>query len=97
MNDDAISKLLSFNTEIKNDGTIEYPIEKFKKLSEQGFEKIKICVYGDSKNVALQIGINAELFEKIKSIQSLPDLVVLDFLKSKGSLTNSNFKERILF
>lgn len=37
-----------------------------------------------------------ELFQKIKEVQSLPDEVVSDFLKSKGKLRLTDFKNKIL-
>ncbi len=39
--------------------------------------------------------IDLELFREIKIIQSLPDEVVIDFLKSKGKLYSTNFKNKI--
>lgn len=38
--------------------------------------------------------IDNKLFEKIKTIQSLPDDVVHNFLKSKGSLRFTRFKNK---
>lgn len=96
MNDD-LTKLLSFETKIKIDGSIDYPTDKLKKLRENGFEELKICIYGNSKKAAKYLEIDISLFNKIKSMQSLPDSVVLDFLKSKGSLTNFSIKKRISF
>ncbi len=40
--------------------------------------------------------IKQELFRKIKEVQSLPDDVVSDFLKSKGKLRLTDFKNKIL-
>lgn len=37
-----------------------------------------------------------ELLKKIKTVQSLPDEVVSEFLKSKGTLSSTNFKIKIL-
>jgi len=34
------------------------------------------------------------LFEKIKSLQSLPDEIIYDFLSSKGLLRTTNFKSK---
>ncbi|MCL4550980.1 MAG: hypothetical protein M1495_20705 [Bacteroidetes bacterium] len=40
--------------------------------------------------------VDRELFLKIKSVQSLPDDVVYEFLKSKGKLHSTDFKSKIL-
>ena len=40
--------------------------------------------------------VDSELFLKIKTVQSLPDDVVHEFLKSKGKLSSTDFKNRVL-
>ena len=41
-----------------------------------------------------EIKIDAATVEKIKTLQSLPEEVVINFLKSKGSLASSDFKNK---
>ncbi len=95
MNEENLSKLFSFETNIKNDGSVELPIEEFKKLFNQGFREIKIDIYGTVSQALHNSKLDINLFNQVKLKQQLPDTVVLNFLKSKGSLTNSDIKKRI--
>jgi len=54
-------------------------------------ESVKQQISIKGKNIAEE-----QLFEKIKSIQSLPDDIVRNFLKSKGNLSNTKFKNKFL-
>ena len=95
MNSEKNSELFSFESEITDNGEVIFPAEKLKQIKNKGYSKIKISVFGDAKKAAVDTGINPILFEKIQSMQSLPQIVVFDFLKSKGSLRNSDFTKRI--
>lgn len=46
----------------------------------------------ENKNPNDQTKVDQELLEKIRTLQSLPHEVVLNFLKSKGALASSPFK-----
>jgi len=97
MNDEKHSELFSFESKIKDDGSIDVPEEKFLLLKQKGFSEIKIVVYADSKKAAANLGYDSNLFDSIKNMQTLPDAVVLEFLSSKGKLKGRNFENRILF
>ncbi|MDH7603734.1 MAG: hypothetical protein QHH13_02420 [Melioribacter sp.] len=95
MNEENLSKLFSFETNINSDGSIGLPTEEFKKLFNQGFREIKIDIYGAASQALQNSNLDINLFNQIKLKQQLPDIVVLNFLKSKGSLINSAIKKRI--
>jgi len=95
MYEENLSKLLSFETKIKSDGSVDLPAEKLKKLFDNGYCEIKIDIYGETIKAVENSGLDINLFNQIKFIQKLPDNVVLNFMKSKGSLVNSNIQARI--
>ncbi|MEJ5352171.1 MAG: hypothetical protein WHS65_11345 [Melioribacteraceae bacterium] len=95
MNEENLSKLLSFETKIKSDGSLDLPFEELKNLFNNGFHEVKIDIYGETIKAVENSGLDINLFNQIKFIQKLPDNVVLNFLKSKGSLVNSNIQARI--
>ena len=97
MNEDNLSELFSFETNIDDTGNINIPEDKFVSYKQKGFSEIKIRVYADSKNLAENLGYDSKLFEEIKNMQSLPDSVVLDLLTCKGKITGNNFENRISF
>ena len=95
MNEDNLSELFSFETNIDDDGNVKIPMDKFVSYKQKGFSEIKIVVYADSKKLAENLGYNSKLFEEIKNMQSLPDSVVLDLLICKGKLSGKNFENKI--
>ena len=97
MNNNNQTKLFSYNTDIPDNGKINIPSERFIELKEKGFSEIQISVYGNARKAAIEMGYDLELFEKIRSIQSLPENVVFDFLKTRGILFKSKFEKRITF
>ncbi len=97
MNEDNFIKLDSFFTKIKNDGTIDLPDKVFKKILHRGFDEIRIDIYGNIEQAIKNSEIQPDIFYKIKSIQKIPDNVVLNFLNTKGRLYTSNIKERIKY
>ncbi len=84
------TKIYEFETKINEDGSINLPINKLMEFKKNGFNEISVVLYGSAKNTAQHLKINIDLFEKIKEVQGLPDVVILDLLKSKGSMANSN-------
>lgn len=89
------TKIYEFETKINDDGSINLPINKIKELKENGFNEIMIVVYGSAIYAAQSMELDLDLFEKIKEVQGLPDAVILDLLKSKGSMTNSNSLKKL--
>ncbi len=86
--------VFSFESEIKNDGTIELPVEKFNEMKKSGNGKVKVAVYLQkvSRN-----DIDPVMFEKIRQIQSLPEDVVEDFLDCKSALRETNFGSKVKY
>lgn len=94
MNDENTTNLFSFTAKIGKNGLIELPLKELQKIYDEGYSEIKITVYGDARKAAENEGFDIELFEEIKTVQSLPDSVVFNFLKTKGILSNSDFNKR---
>ena len=97
MNDEKYSELFSFESEIKENGEIDFPTDTLKTLFHNGFSEIKVSVFGDAKKIAEKNGVDPLLFEKVKSVQGLPDYAVLDMLMAKGSIADSEFINRIKY
>ena len=93
MNDDNYSEILSFKSKIYETGEIEIPREKLLSVLQKGYKEIKVYICGDSKKTAIELGYDSNIFDQIKEIQSLPDSVILGFLKAKGSLLKLKLKE----
>lgn len=98
MNDniDIKTKIFSFYSEINQEGELKIPKEELKSLREKGFNEVLVNVYGSARDAAANAGMDIQTFDKIKNVQSLPDSVVLDFLKTKGSLKDGGFKNKII-
>lgn len=92
-----ISKILEFSTEIKSDGSIEFPYGKLKELKKQGYSRIKLLILDESHHAAKELGYDISLIEKIQNVQEIPSDVVIDFLKSKGSITSEEFINRVKY
>lgn len=93
--DDIQSKILEFETEIDENGNIVYSKDHLKKLRESGYKNVTIKIFGSSKNAARSLNLNLKKFEQIKIMQNLPDSVVFDFLRSKGSVKSEELKSKL--
>jgi len=92
MNDDSLSKIFSFETTINENGDINIPFNNLKNLFQNGYRNVTVEIYGDSQR-AIEISENdISVFNKIISIQSLPQNDVLGFLNSKGSLNEDDIR-----
>lgn len=96
MNDEMKTEVFSFYAEIDSEGELKIPKEKLKTLRQKGFKEVLVNIYGSARDAAENTGLDVQTFDKIKNVQSLPDLVVLDFIKSKGSLKNSGFINKLI-
>ena len=96
MLNEELTELYSFEGQLKSEDPLIVPSQKIKEFRDCGFESVTVKIFGSSKKAALKLGKEKELFENIKKVQSLPDNVVYDLLKCKGSLFDGNFYNRIV-
>ena len=75
-----------------NDNSIS---EKIAELKNAGHSKIKLEVNGSSEKENTNLKIDTDLFIKIKSIQELPDWVIIKLILANGKLKGSKFTEQI--
>lgn len=94
---EIFSKIFEFSAEIKSDGSIELPYEKLKELKKQGYSRIKLLLIDESHHTAKELGFDISFMEKIQNIQGIPADVVIDFMKSKGSITSEEFINRVKY
>lgn len=52
---------------------------------------------GNTSKEIIEKVIDKDLLKKIVQVQSLPEEIVIDFLKCKSSLSNTNFGSRIVY
>ncbi|MCX7797995.1 MAG: hypothetical protein N2249_05190 [Melioribacter sp.] len=95
MSEENLIRLISFKTTIKEDGTFVYPVEEVKKIFHHGYNEIIVNIYTTTNNYIAKSGIDINLYQKIKDTQGIPEEIVINLIKSKGSLKNSNIKERL--
>lgn len=96
MNDD-FSKIFEMTVELNSDGSINFPEGKLKELKSKGYNKLKFLILGDSNNAARELGYDTSMIEKIQNVQGLPVDVVVNFLRSKGSITSHKFISQVKF
>ncbi|OGU33992.1 MAG: hypothetical protein A2068_09640 [Ignavibacteria bacterium GWB2_35_6b] len=95
MIDENLTELRSFNIDLRKNKNLEIVSDEINKLIDSGFKTVTVKIYGSSKDAAVNLGNDKSLFENIKNVQSLPDNVVYDFLKSRGSLADSDLMKRM--
>ena len=69
--------------------------EKIAELKNAEHSKIKLEVNGSSEKENTNLKIDTDLFIKIKSIQELPDWVIIKLIIANGKLKGSKFTEQI--
>lgn len=94
MLDEGFVKITELKAEISEEGIIGVDVSKLKELYNDGYKEVKLIVMGKPGDALIPMNIDNAKFEKIKSMQNLPDAVVIDFLKSKGKALKENKKWR---
>ena len=84
-----------FSTEINSESGLESLHKKLEELKPLGLKELTVKIFSATIDIFENLGIDKDLFEQIKEKQALPDEVVADFLKSKGSLPDNNYIARI--
>lgn len=69
--------------------------EKVMELKNTGYSQVKLEVKTAPEKEISYIKLDIDLFTKIKSIQELPDWVIIRFFLAEGKLKESNFVEQI--
>lgn len=93
--DEDLLRLFEFDLEINSGKTFHFPEDKLKELHSKGYQNVKVVVFGDSDTAVKESLIDSKLYEEIKITQGLPGTVVLNFLRSKGSINSDKFKSRV--
>ena len=86
------SPVKTLRINLSDEGNYQTLIDDLKQLKKNGFEEIDISIYGSARKMAVKLGFNIELFNKIIEVQEIPGWVVLNLMKSKGALSNSKIK-----
>ena len=94
MSEEDFTELRSFSIDLNNTDSFEINSKEIKKLVDAGFKNVTVKIYGSSKQASTNLGKDENLFENIKKVQSLPDNVVYDFLNCKGTLADTDLKQR---
>ncbi|MCF8242173.1 MAG: hypothetical protein K9J16_12365 [Melioribacteraceae bacterium] len=88
MHEDVKTKVFEFDTEINYNDKLEIPAAVIDKLKTTGYRKLSIEIYANAEEAVKNSGLDIDMFKKIRTVQDLPDYVVLEFLRSKGSNKN---------
>jgi hypothetical protein len=67
----------------------------FAQLKKDGFEEINVRIEASLKKNLIDSGYNLRSFNKIKTLQDLPEKTVYDLMDSCGKLKGSGIDERI--
>ena len=97
MNKENYNELVSFESQLPEDGKLKLPDEVFEKLKISGNKNLLITLSVNSRLHAEKNGVDPDLFDKIQSVQSIPSEVVAEFFEGKGSLAEGNFTERAVY
>jgi len=79
-----------------SDRSSDNPIsEKAKELKNSGQSKVQLEVKTSSKKETEILQLDINLFTKIKTIQDLPDWVIIGLILTEGKLKESKFSEQV--
>jgi hypothetical protein len=94
MNENEMIDLTSLIIDLKDENSVNSLTEKISDLKESGYGKVMISIKTSPGEVVKIANLDINIFEKIKSVQELPDFVVINLLQVAGKLKESNFKDR---
>ena len=69
--------------------------EKVNELKNDGHSQIKLKLKISPEKLTEDLLLDVDLFTKIKTIQDLPDWVIIKLILVKGTLKRSNFQEQL--
>ena len=79
-----------------NDRSSDNPIsEKAKELKNSGQSKVQLEVKTSPDCEIQNLQLDIDLFTKIKTIQDLPDWVIIRLILAEGKLKESKFSEQV--
>ena len=79
-----------------NDRSLDNPIsEKAKELKNSGQSKVQLEVKNSPDYEIQNLQLDVDLFTKIKSVQNLPDWVIIRLILAEGKLKESKFSEQV--
>lgn len=95
MNKDESVLLKSIAIDTETEESFEQLVRELKSLKSQGYRKIDVLIYKNILDEVKIYGIDETIFNKIRSVQDLPEFATLDFIMSKGTITEESFRKRI--
>ena len=97
MNEKEMIDLTSLIIDLKDEISVNSLNKKISELKKSGYGKVMVSIKTSPSEEAKIADIDIELFEKIKTVQELPDFVVINLLQSAGKLKESNFRDRFTY
>ena len=94
MNKKEMIDLTSLVIDLKDENSVNSLNGKISDLKKSGYSKVMVSIKTSSGEEAKVADLDIEIFDKIKSVQELPDFVVINLLQAAGKLKEKNFKER---
>lgn len=95
MTEKEMIDLTSLVIDLKDENSVSSLTEKISNLRESGYGKVMISIKTSPGEEVKIANLDINIFEKIKSVQELPDFVVINLLQAAGKLRESNFKDRL--
>ena len=86
--------LTSLIIDLNDETSVDLLNEKISELKKSGYGKLIVNIKSSPDEEVKIADLDIELFEKIKSVQELPDFVVINFLQAAGKLKENNFSIR---
>jgi hypothetical protein len=86
MNEENATKLKSFEINLEDETYHELLNKELLALRDKGISNITVTIKGSVKEIAKELKVDLNVFNKIRTTQDLPDWVVLDLLRTKGAI-----------
>lgn len=86
------SLLIDLNNR-SDDNSISAKVEELKR---SGISKINLEIQNSADQNVNNLQLDIDLFSKIKTIQDLPDWVIIKLILTDGKLKDTDFKKRVL-
>ena len=94
MNEKELIDLTSLIIDLNDESSIHLLTEKISELRKSGYSKVMINIKTSPDEEVKIADLDIELFEKIKSVQELPDFAVINLMQAAGKLKETNFRAR---
>jgi hypothetical protein len=95
MDEKEMIELKSLIIDLSNESSVNLLSQTLAELRNCGYSHVRVDIKTSPEQELKNSGLDIQVFRRIKEIQDLPDLVVINLMLAAKKLKESSYKERL--